>query len=112
MKYTVVPGMVGKVAIKQLFLKKLPEDLIKDFENETKVMAQVAKCANIVKLLGICLEEGHYAMIMEYVDKGSLYQILRDVKVDLPWQPLRRKLLLILVEGFLTSMTEKFCTAI
>jgi serine/threonine protein kinase len=74
------------VAIKQLFLKKLPSSLVTEFENETQIMSQCSKCAQIVKLLGICIEPGHYSIVMEYLAKGSLYDVLHDDEIELPWK--------------------------
>ena len=76
------------VAIKQLHLKTLPEHLVRDFENEAKIMAQ-CQFPNVVRLYGICVELGHYSMIMEYMHKGSLHHILRHPDEKLPWNPIR-----------------------
>ena len=76
-----------EVAIKELHLKKLPADLAEDFDNETKVMA-TCQSAQIVKLFGVCMEADHFAMVMEYMPKGSLYQVLKDKNETLPWEPI------------------------
>lgn len=34
----------------------------------------------IVKLLGIILEDGNYALVMEYMTKGNLLHVLKQVK--------------------------------
>lgn len=86
-----------EVAIKELVLKKLPEKLIADFENETKIMAS-CQSERIVQLFGACLEMGHYALVMEYMPKGSLYQLLQDSKIELPWS-LRWRFALEIGEG-------------
>src|SRR5688572_1762277 len=72
------------VAIKQLHLKTLPEHLIQDFVHETKVMAQCS-FPQIVRLYGVCMETGHYSMVMEYMPKGSLYHVLQNKNLELPW---------------------------
>src|ERR1700722_20815219 len=54
-----------EVAVKQLYLKTVPEQLQKDFENETHIMAQ-CQYPNIVIFYGKCIEAGHYSIIMEY----------------------------------------------
>ena len=76
------------VAIKQLHLKTLSTSLLTDFEQEAKIMAQ-CQFPHIVRLYGVCLQEGHTAMVMEYMTKGSLYQVLHDEKETLPWNPIR-----------------------
>ena len=51
----------------------------------------MAQCQfpNVVPLYGVCEEAGHYAMVMEYLPKGSLYHVLHDSKEILPWNPVR-----------------------
>ena len=95
-----------EVAIKELLLKKLPEQLLKDFENETQVMAQ-CRCAQIVSLLAVCVEPGHYAMVMDYMSKGSLYNVLHDTKEELPWNPLRFRIAIDIFKGLAYLHAEK-----
>ena len=85
------------VAIKKLLLKKLSDTLKEDFENETKIMAD-CQSERIVRLFAVCNEVGNYAMVMEFMEKGSLYQLLHDEKVELPWS-LRWRLALEIGEG-------------
>lgn len=87
-----------QVAIKKLILKKLPEHLIKDFQTESKIMAQ-CKCAQVINLLGICIEDGNYAMIMDYMAKGSLYKVLHDEQEELPWNPIRFRIAVDIGKG-------------
>jgi len=72
------------VAIKQLYLKTLPEHLVNDFTHETKVMAQCA-FPQIVRLFGVCMETGHYSIVMEYMPKGSIYKVLQNQNEELSW---------------------------
>jgi len=88
-----------EVAIKQLLLKKLPGHLLKDFDNETKIMAECSKCRQIIKLFGVCMEAGRYAMVMDYMAKGSLYEVLHDETIDLPWNPLRLQIAVDIGKG-------------
>ena len=87
-----------EVAVKKLHLKKLPADLIEDFDNETKIMAS-CQSAQIVKLFGVCTEAENFAMVMEYMPKGSLYTILKDKSEALPWEPLRWQIALDISKG-------------
>src|ERR1700722_20040173 len=73
-----------EVAVKQLHLKTLPEHLQKDFDNETHIMAQ-CQYPHIVSFYGRCTVVGHYSIIMEYMPKGSLYSVLQNKTIELPW---------------------------
>jgi len=74
----------GKVvAIKKLSLQY--SDIVpEDFKKETEIMAQ-CNFPNIVRLYGICVAEGKYFMVMEYLERGSLFSILKDPNEQLPW---------------------------
>lgn len=85
------------VAVKQLFLKRLPAHLIKDFENETSVLAK-CQCEQIVRLYGVCRDEGYLSIVMEFAERGSLYQLLRN-ETDLDWRPTRYQIAYDLVKG-------------
>ena len=87
-----------EVAVKTLTLKKLRASLAKDFENETRIMAECAQCEQIVKLFAVCMESDHYAMVMEYMQQGSLYDYLRDDKMNLTW-PLRYQITIDIGNG-------------
>ncbi len=76
------------VAIKELHLKTLLPALSADFEQEAKIMAQ-CHFPHVVRLYGVCVETGHIAMVMEYMPKGSLYQVLHNEKEAFAWNPLR-----------------------
>jgi len=73
------------VAIKNLYLKTLPSVLKQEFIEEATIMAK-CRYPNIVCLYGVCLEEGHYSIVMEYLSKGSLFEVLSDPTIELPWQ--------------------------
>lgn len=73
------------VAIKLLQMKTLASHLVDDFKNEARFMWQ-CQSPHIVSLHGVCTEAGHYAMVMEYLPRGSLYHVLHDPKQDIPEQ--------------------------
>ncbi len=76
------------VAVKVLQIKTLPVHLAEDFESEANLMWE-CKYPNTLALHGICTESGHYAMVMEYMAQGSLYQKLHGIKefpMSLRWQ--------------------------
>ncbi len=72
------------VAIKALRLKTFSSNLRTEFERETKIMAYF-RYQHIVCLYAICLEANHYALVMEYMAKGSLYQVLHEPREKLSW---------------------------
>ena len=86
------------VAIKQLHVQTLSTELSADFEREAKIMAQ-CQFPHVVRLFGVCLETSHTAMVMEYMPKGSLYQVLHDKNETLPWDPLRWTMALDIAKG-------------
>ena len=94
------------VAIKQLHLKTLSTSLLTDFGQEAKIMAQ-CQFPHIVRLYGVCLEEGHTAMVMEYLSKGSLYHVLHDDKETLPWNPIRWSIALDVGKGLMYLHNQK-----
>ncbi len=70
------------IAVKELLVQAIDDQFLNTFKSEAKVMAQ-CNHPNIVRLFGICMEEGKLALIMEYLEKGSLDKFLE--KNDLPW---------------------------
>jgi predicted Ser/Thr protein kinase len=70
------------IAIKELSMNNLPEAVIKDFENEAGVMAQL-RSNYLVRFYGYCLSP-KYCLVMEYLPGGSLYQLLHSKK-ELNW---------------------------
>ena len=86
-----------KVAIKQL-LGKLTSDLMEEFQRETNVHARL-RHPNIIALYGVCVEPMKYAMVMEFMANGSLYDVLKN-PAELPWS-VRFTMSLDLVSGLL-----------
>lgn len=73
-----------QVAIKKLHLEELTEELKKSFEQEITIM-HTYRYPHIVQLYGICQEVEHYALVMEYMEKGSLRRLLSDEMQNLTW---------------------------
>ena len=40
---------------------------------------------NIVRLLGLCTEPGYVCIVMEYVRKGSVKNLLRTLNISISW---------------------------
>lgn len=67
-----------------LHLNHLSKDIEETFSKEILLLSRL-KHPNIVSLLGICVETGYYAILMEYIPLGSLYKLLHKEKVNLSW---------------------------
>lgn len=72
------------VAIKKFKIKNFDEATLRELEKESDIMASL-RHDNIVAFRGFCSEAPHYAIVMEYMPMGSLYQLLRSEKV-LDWE--------------------------
>lgn len=72
------------VALKELHLQKWGNVSDLDFKTEVKVLNELEH-PNVVRLLGVCIEPGHYSLIIEYMGLGSLYQMLRKENEKLDW---------------------------
>ncbi len=72
------------VAVKELLVQTITDAFIKTFRSEAEIMAN-CQHPNTVRLFGVCLEEGKLALLMEYLDKGSLYGLLQNKDLPLPW---------------------------
>lgn len=94
------------VAIKKFFLKKLTDPLARDFERETKILAEYGqKCPQIVKLIGICTEIGRCSLVMEEMEK-SLNTVLNDPNEYLPWIPHRFQIVRHIAKGLFFLHTK------
>ena len=72
------------VAVKKLHLTHLNSQAEKQFFKELSLMCSL-RCPHILNLYGACIEEGKYALVMEYMSLGSLYKILHEDKLSLDW---------------------------
>ncbi|MFA6037776.1 MAG: protein kinase [Legionellales bacterium] len=76
------------VAVKQLRIGNISQDLIDDFKHEATVMAKLRN-PHVIQLYGICITQP-YCMVMELAANGSLHGVLHsDAQMD--W-PLRLKI--------------------
>lgn len=64
------------VAVKVLLRQNLSADVVREFETEVKIMSFLHH-PNICMLLGACLTPGNRALVIELVEQGSLWAILR-----------------------------------
>lgn len=45
---------------------------------------------NIVMFLGACTKPPNYSIVMEYCQKGSLWSLLQNTTIPLPWEERKR----------------------
>ncbi|KAI8566742.1 hypothetical protein RHMOL_Rhmol02G0065500 [Rhododendron molle] len=68
------------VAVKKLFMNEGSEiGEIKSFANEVATLTEI-RHRNIVKLYGFCYHEKHMFLVCEYMERGSLADVLRREK--------------------------------
>ncbi len=65
------------VAIKELLDEKPSAAAAADFKNEMQVMAKL-RSSNVVQFYGCVLGNPKYCIVMEYMSKGSLFNLLRS----------------------------------
>ncbi|XP_019174279.1 PREDICTED: MDIS1-interacting receptor like kinase 2-like [Ipomoea nil] len=81
--YCVGAGSCGTVYRAQLpngkvvAIKKLHDDDTSQFRNEARVLSEI-RHRNILKLLGFCLHDKCMFLVYEYMERGSLFSVLRD----------------------------------
>jgi len=72
------------VAVKELFIQQVDDNVLSEFKNEMQIMANL-RHPNIVLLYGVCTQVSPYCIVMEWMQKGSLYGVLKNSDQDLPW---------------------------
>ncbi|CAI5707853.1 unnamed protein product [Peronospora farinosa] len=64
------------VAVKLLICQELRSDILNEFQSEVEIMS-VLRHPNICRLLGACMEPPHRALVVELLQRGSLWGVLR-----------------------------------
>jgi serine/threonine protein kinase len=59
--------------------RRLKEHVIRQFTAEVNALHQLAAHPNIIQLLGFCTDPGHYCVVMEFAEKGSLEDLLQSI---------------------------------
>ncbi|CAF1102523.1 unnamed protein product [Adineta steineri] len=73
-----------KVAIKIIRIQYLSERVQEDFIKEIATMQQIHH-EHILHMYGACMEPEKYALVIEYMSLGSLYDVLRLQTIQLTW---------------------------
>eukprot|EP01090_Pellita_catalonica_P020957 TRINITY_DN7711_c0_g1_i1.p1 TRINITY_DN7711_c0_g1~~TRINITY_DN7711_c0_g1_i1.p1 ORF type:complete len:530 (+),score=70.55 TRINITY_DN7711_c0_g1_i1:14-1603(+) len=86
-----------EVAVKKLPAHSLTDDFYADLEREAELM-QTLRHPNVLQFLGACMIAPDICIVMEFMPRGSLYKILHDNNIDLPW-PLRKRMAVDAAKG-------------
>eukprot|EP01117_Protostelium_nocturnum_P007651 TRINITY_DN2744_c0_g1_i3.p1 TRINITY_DN2744_c0_g1~~TRINITY_DN2744_c0_g1_i3.p1 ORF type:complete len:746 (+),score=216.81 TRINITY_DN2744_c0_g1_i3:138-2240(+) len=76
----------SRVAVKRIFRALLKEDARREFEVESEMLRRL-RHPQIVLLMGTCHgKNGEALIVTEYIERGSLSDVLRDSSVTLDWR--------------------------
>lgn len=73
-----------RVAIKTIRISYLTEDVKKDFFDEIAAMSRI-RFDHVLNIFGACIEPNYYALVVEYMSLGSLFNVLRKKEPHLLW---------------------------
>ena len=73
-----------EVAIKVIRIQYLDERVKEDFTKEISMLYQI-HYDHIINIFGACIEPGKHALVIEYMSLGSLFDVLKDKKLQLAW---------------------------
>ncbi|PHT33044.1 putative leucine-rich repeat receptor-like protein kinase [Capsicum baccatum] len=95
--YKAVMRSGKKIAVKKLASNRQGNNIEKSFRAEISTLGKI-RHRNIVKLYGFCYHQGSNLLLYEYMDKGSLGELLHGASCSLDW-PQRFKIALGAAEG-------------
>eukprot|EP01105_Mastigella_eilhardi_P007948 TRINITY_DN1967_c0_g1_i2.p1 TRINITY_DN1967_c0_g1~~TRINITY_DN1967_c0_g1_i2.p1 ORF type:complete len:618 (-),score=129.83 TRINITY_DN1967_c0_g1_i2:34-1887(-) len=72
------------IAVKKLAPQQLSEEFLQEFQREVDLM-KTLRHPNVLMFMGSCMHPPDVCIFMEYMCRGSLNSILRDLTVDIPW---------------------------
>lgn len=87
-----------KIAIKAIPEHALVPEMKALFDKEIGIMANLNHPC-VVRFLGICLEQEHHSIIMEYLPRGNLLDILKNKQEAFPWKPQRWQVIIDIASG-------------
>jgi tRNA A-37 threonylcarbamoyl transferase component Bud32 len=76
------------VAVKKLSVHNLDREVLKEIFREVTIMRGL-RHPNVLQFLGACTEPPDVYIVIEFMPKGSLYQIIHDKTIALPWDRIR-----------------------
>lgn len=85
------------VAIKKLKHQKMTKSQLEEFQQEAAVMVGL-RHPNIVLFMGVCVDPPELCIITEFMSRGSLYDVLHNDKLQLPF-PLLRNMIVDVLKG-------------
>lgn len=71
------------VAIKRLNMQHISAVAVKQLTQEANTM-RALQHPHIIRIFGVCLDAGHFSLVMNLVRGGSLYRMLHDRSNELP----------------------------
>ena len=80
-------GRNKEVAIKVFREQEYDTSSLPTFESEVKILCQL-RHKNVIKLMGVCIEEKQFSIALEYCRYGSLSDLLKDRNWELSWRML------------------------
>ncbi|GAM19521.1 hypothetical protein SAMD00019534_026960 [Acytostelium subglobosum LB1] len=87
------------VAIKKLPAHNITESVMREFHREIDLMKNL-RHPNVIQFLGSCTIPPNICICTEYMQRGSLYTILHDPTMVLPWS-LIKKICLDAIKGII-----------
>ncbi|CAF3412523.1 unnamed protein product [Rotaria socialis] len=94
-----------RVAIKEIRITHLMDDVRQDFLYEISAMCKI-RFDHVLNIFGACIEPNYYAIVVEYMSLGSLFNVLQKKQPHLSW-PDRWSIALQMTKGvnYLHSMS-------
>src|SRR5207244_2806309 len=73
------------VAVKKVDTRKVSEDIVEEFCQEAEIMRRL-RHPSLTLFMGVSLEHPHLCIVTEFVNRGSLFDILHDEQSGITWQ--------------------------
>ncbi|CAF1073149.1 unnamed protein product [Adineta steineri] len=86
-----------EVAIKIIRVTHLTDSVTQEFMREIHIMHKI-RCDHVLNVFGACMEPQVYALVIEYMELGSLFDVLQKKKIQFTW-PDRWSIALQMVKG-------------